>query len=104
MDTNIFMRTQRLTRELFTQLNATPLSLYAFMAVLAVNYFNASGISLPEERRGNIISISRESLGEYDFFFEWLKGPSFEQLYKLIEKIDEDLSQLGCYYTITTKK
>ena len=68
------------------------------------NYFRSSGVSIPVERCENIISRSVASLGEHDFFFEWFKKPSQEQLNELIEKIDEALAPLGCYYTITTKK
>ncbi len=72
--------------------------------VWARNYFTSSGVSIPIERCQSIISKSGESLGEYDFFFEWLEKPNMEQLNELIENIDEALAPLGCYYTITTKK
>jgi len=68
------------------------------------DYFGSSGVQVTMERCRNIISKSGEALGEYDFFFEWLKGPSQEQFNGLLEKIDEVLAPLGCYYTITTKK
>jgi len=55
------------------------------------------------ERCSNIISGSGQVLGEYDFFFEWFKDPSTEQLNDLIEKIDTALAPVGCRYTITTK-
>jgi hypothetical protein len=73
------------------------------MAELAINYFDASSISLSAERSKSIFSKSGESLGEYDFFFEWFRKPDKEQIYKLIEKVDEELADLGCRYTITTK-
>ena len=66
-------------------------------------YFSSAGVIIPVERCKNIISDSRESLGEYDFFFEWFEPPSVEQFNGLIEKIDEALTPLKCYYTITTK-
>ena len=69
----------------------------------ARNYFGSSGVSIPVERCRSIISKSGESLGEHDFFFEWLEEPSQEQLNGLLGKIDEVLAPLGCYYTITTK-
>jgi len=65
------------------------------------NYFGPDVIS--EERCNNIISESRESLGEYDFFFEWFKKPTRDELHMLIEKIDEALSDVGVRYSITTK-
>jgi len=65
------------------------------------NYFGPDVIS--EERCNNIISKSRESLGEYDFFFEWFKKPTRDELHMLIEKIDEALSDIGVRYSITTK-
>ncbi len=55
------------------------------------------------ERCSNIISKSGETLGEYDFYFEWFTDPTMDQLNDLIEKIDESLAPLGCKYTITTK-
>jgi len=59
---------------------------------------------LTVERCDTIISDSGEALGEYDFFFEWFKEPSMDELNQLIEKIDAALEPLGCKYTITTKK
>ena len=70
----------------------------------ARDYFGSSGVSIPLERCRSIISKSGESLGEYDFFFEWLKEPNQEQFHGFLGKINEVLASLGCYYTITTKK
>lgn len=55
------------------------------------------------ERKVKSISKFGTLLGEYDFFFEWEKDPTMEQIQTLITKIDEALSPLGCRYTITTK-
>jgi len=67
-----------------------------------MDYFSGLG-EIDIERSKKIVSKSGESLGEYDFYFEWLKEPSQEQLNGLIEKIDAALAPLGCKYTITTK-
>ena len=66
-------------------------------------YFSSLPASITMERSANIISESGELLGEYNFFFEWIKGPSMDQINDLIGKIDEVLAPLGCRYTITTK-
>jgi len=66
------------------------------------NYFSGVG-EVPKKRCGTIISKSGESLGEYDFFFEWFKKPTLAELNSLIEKIDEALTPLGARYTLTTK-
>jgi hypothetical protein len=58
---------------------------------------------LPRERCETIISNSSESLGEYDFFFEWFQKPTVDQINDLIEKIDEAVEPLGSLYTVTTK-
>ncbi|MGD2200777.1 MAG: hypothetical protein PVJ38_03975 [Candidatus Bathyarchaeota archaeon] len=50
-----------------------------------------------------IISEAHTMLGEYDFFYEWVKDPTMKQVRDLMEKIDEALDGLGCYYTLTTK-
>jgi hypothetical protein len=50
-----------------------------------------------------IISKSGESIGEYDFFFEWFKEPTEDALNNLIEKIDETLTRLGAKYKLMTK-
>jgi hypothetical protein len=68
------------------------------------DYFSTVSSDIEVERGNNIISKSGEKLGEYDFFFEWFKEPTTEQLNNLIEKIDEALMPFGCKYTITTKK
>jgi len=82
--------------------------------VIAVNppqFSTAEGIAdffggpgdITVERCSSIISKSGESLGEYDFFFEWFVDPSTDQLNDLIGKIDKALKPLKCMYTITTK-
>ena len=67
----------------------------------AGNYF--SSYPIEQERCDKIISKSGEKLGEYDFFFEWFKKPTAEELNGLLEKMDAELAPLGCKYTITTK-
>jgi hypothetical protein len=58
---------------------------------------------IPEERCDTIISKSGETLGEYDFFFEWFTKPNMAQVEDLIKRIDEVLEPLGVKYTLTTK-
>ncbi len=67
------------------------------------DYFSTIPTTITRERCDTIISRSGESLGEYDFYFEWFTEPNMEQLNDLIGKIDEALGPLGCRYTITTK-
>ena len=68
-------------------------------------FFGASlGVKvISKERCSKIISNSGESVGEYDFYFEWIRKPTPTQLNDLIQKIDEAFASLGCGYTITTK-
>jgi len=68
-----------------------------------LNYFSLIPAKINVKRCGNIISKSGEKLGEYDFFFEWFKDPTMDELNNLIEKIDEALAPLGSRYAITTK-
>jgi hypothetical protein len=71
---------------------------------LVSNYFfRGTSTRIPVERCQTIISKSGESLGEYDFFFEWFKKPTIDELNNLIEKVDEALTPLGVNYTLTTK-
>ena len=63
-------------------------------------YFDSE---MPEERCKKIISKSGESLGEYDFYFEWFKEPSMDDLMGLLEKVDEAVKGTGASYTVTTK-
>lgn len=58
---------------------------------------------ISEERCDSIISKSGESVGQYDFYYEWFQKPSITQLEDLISKIDEALTPVGTKYTITTK-
>ena len=67
------------------------------------DFFGGPG-DITVKRCGNIISKSSESLGEYDFFFEWFVDPSTDQLNSLIENVDKALKPLKCMYTITTKR
>ncbi len=66
-------------------------------------WFSSRGVVVPVERCKSIISKSRESLGKYDFFFEWYTQPKREQIDDLIERIDEAMTKIGCMYTITTE-
>jgi hypothetical protein len=77
---------------------ASPLSFSHSDGVLG--YFGG-GIS--EERCSSIISKSGESVGEYDFYFEWFKQPTMDEVIMLIEKIDDALIKTGVNYTLSTK-
>jgi hypothetical protein len=66
-------------------------------------YYERRGVVVSGERCQSIISSLGDTLGDYDFFYEWLEGPSAEQLNMLIEKIDDAFQPLGCRYKITTK-
>lgn len=66
-------------------------------------WFGSRGVVVPIERCESIISKSGESLGEYDFFFEWYTQPKSDQIFGLIEKIDEAMTKISCMYTITTE-
>ncbi|MCW4036437.1 MAG: hypothetical protein NWE75_04515 [Candidatus Bathyarchaeota archaeon] len=69
-----------------------------------MGYFSDVGMrEITIERCSNIISKSGESVGEYDFYFEWFTDPNIDQLNDVIEKVDNALAPLGCKYTITTK-
>ena len=60
-------------------------------------------IEIPAEEKVKLISKASDTLGDYDFFFEWGKEPTKQEVLELIEKIDEALSDCGCKYTIITK-
>lgn len=60
--------------------------------------------TISKERCDTIISKSGESLGEYDFYFQWFTKPTMKQVEDLIGRIDEALAPLGVKYTITTKQ
>jgi hypothetical protein len=68
-----------------------------------VQTFFGGAEAIPEERCDTIISKSGESLGEYDFFFEWFQTPTVAMVEDLILKIDEALTDVGVRYTLTTK-
>lgn len=69
---------------------------------MVMTYFGGPDV-ISEERCDTIISKSGESLGEFDFYYEWFQKPSVSQIENLIEKIDEALGPIGVRYTITTK-
>ena len=66
-------------------------------------YFSYIPAAIEVERCDTIISKSGQKLGEYDFFFEWFKEPTTDELNNLVEKIDEAIAPIGSRYTITTK-
>ncbi len=69
---------------------------------MVMNYFGGPE-EISEERCDSIISKSGESVGQFDFYYEWFKKPTVAQIQSLIEKIDEALAPVGVKYTITTK-
>lgn len=60
-------------------------------------------LEIPEEERLKLISRSGDTIGEYDFFFEWVEHPTKQQVQELIGMIDEALADCGCRYSITTR-
>ena len=66
-------------------------------------FIQRTGVTVSYERCSKIISKSGTELGEFDFYFEWLKKPTLDELQNLIERIDDGLAPLGVRYTITTK-
>jgi hypothetical protein len=65
-------------------------------------YFSELG-EITQKRCNTIISKSGEKLGDNDFFFEWFKKPTMDELNDLIKRIDKALKPLGTRYTIITK-
>jgi len=62
------------------------------------------GAAAPEKKATHpLISKSGQTLGEYDFFFEWAEEPNWQQMRELISQIDKAFTKLGCKYTMTTK-
>ncbi len=59
--------------------------------------------TVPTERKSKLISGSGHTLGEYDFFFEWAKAPTWEEMQDILSKVDKALGPLGCKYTSVTK-
>jgi hypothetical protein len=68
-----------------------------------IRYFASIGSEVPKERCSKIISSSGESLGDYDFYFEWFKKPTMKDINDLIDKVDKTLEPLGVKYTLATK-
>ena len=60
-------------------------------------------IQMPVEEKIKLISRASDTLGDHDFFFEWGKEPTKQEVLELIAKIDEALADCGCKYTIVTK-
>jgi hypothetical protein len=72
-------------------------------SVEGIQTFFGGPTTISEERCDTIISKSGESLGKFDFFYEWFQKPSFSQVENLMSKIDEALGSVGVRYTLTTK-
>ena len=68
-----------------------------------IQTFFGGAASISDERCGTIISKGSESLGKFDFFYEWFQKPSVSQVEDLMGKIDEALEGVGVRYTLTTK-
>ena len=68
---------------------------------MVMSYFGGPD-EISEERCDTIISKSGESLGKFDFYYEWFQKPTVSQIEDLIMKIDEALGPVGVRYTITT--
>ena len=57
-----------------------------------------------KQERSNMIKRAEAVVGEYDFFFEWVKKPGMDDLMELIRRIDAEFTRLGCKYMITTRR
>ena len=69
-----------------------------------MEYFTPLKGDVSPERCEKLVSESGHRLGDYDFFFEWFREPSLEELNSLIQRIDDTLKPLGVRYMITSKK
>ena len=69
---------------------------------MVMSYFGGPD-EISKERCDTIISKSGESVGTFDFYYEWFQKPTVSQIEDLIVKIDEALGPVGVRYTITTK-
>jgi hypothetical protein len=66
-------------------------------------YYDVTMIPVESTKVVKLISASGHTLGDYDFFFEWARDPTWEDVKDLVSKIDKAFEPLGCKYTITTK-
>ena len=73
------------------------------LAEFASHYFESSRFVINKERCQSIISQSGASLGNYDFYFEWTRRISKDEYEEFLAKMDEELSPLGCLYSIVNK-
>jgi len=55
------------------------------------------------EDQVNIIKRAEAVMGDYDFYFEWVRKPTVNDMIELVKRIDEEFSRLGCQYMIRTK-
>ncbi len=69
---------------------------------MVMSYFGGPD-EISKERCDTIISKSGESVGTFDFYYEWFQKPTVSQIEDLIVKIDEALGPVRVRYTITTK-
>ena len=67
------------------------------------HYIESPPSGIPEKRKEKLISKSGRMLGDFDFFFEWAKVPTWTEVEELVSKVDKALARLGCKYTISTK-
>jgi hypothetical protein len=58
---------------------------------------------LEKEVKNKLISKSGHTLGEYDFYFEWIIEPKENDLFNLIKMIDTEMKTLNLRYSIVTK-
>lgn len=66
-------------------------------------YLASVPVAMEVEAKAQLLSTSGHTLGEYDFFFEWGRDPTWKEVEDLMGKIDAALTPLGCRYTLTTK-
>ena len=50
-----------------------------------------------------LIKRAEAMIGDYDFYFEWIRKPTVNDMIELVKRIDEEFSRLGCQYMIRTK-
>jgi len=56
-----------------------------------------------QDNQVNIIKRAEAVMGDFDFYFEWVRRPTVDNMIELVKRIDDEFSRLGCQYMIRTR-
>lgn len=69
----------------------------------AIERLNNLVRKIPLLKEGKLGERELTLFGKFDYWFEWVRYPSADEIISVLKEIDEVIADSGVWYTITTK-